>query len=199
MQEIPETRDSLILGIREAENGEAWAEFVDLYRPVIYRIAISKGLQHADALDVVQTVFISIAKSIERWKKQGEQVRFRNWLLTVAKNATINAVTRKSPLRTGHAELESFAESDESLEDSDHQLIELEYKRELFLRASEEVRSMFEESTWQAFEMTTVKGHSVAEAAKELSKSVGAVYTARSRVMKQLMECVSRLEDAYDE
>ena len=69
MKELPETRDSLLLQIQSQENKEAWEEFVEIYRPIIYRVAVSRGLQHADALDLVQTVFVSVANSISRWAK----------------------------------------------------------------------------------------------------------------------------------
>ena len=88
MKPIPETRDSLILQLKSAENRDAWEEFVELYRPVVYGVAVSRGLQHADALDLVQVVFLSVANSIARWEKSNEKTRFRHWLLRVAKNAT---------------------------------------------------------------------------------------------------------------
>ena len=70
MQELPDTRESLLLQIRDPENRAAWEAFVEIYRPVVYRFASSRGLQNADALDLVQTVFIAVANSIANWEKQ---------------------------------------------------------------------------------------------------------------------------------
>ena len=80
MTEFPETVDSLIVRIRDPSNSAAWDQFEQLYRPVIYRIAGTKGLQHADALDLVQQVLLSVASAIDRFEKQDHGVRFRNWL-----------------------------------------------------------------------------------------------------------------------
>ena len=67
----------------------------------------------------------------------------------------------------------------------------------MYLRASEQVRSKVENETWQAFELTAVNGMPIEEAARESGKSVGSVYAARSRIMKQLADIVSQLEKSY--
>jgi hypothetical protein len=64
----PETRPSLLLRIRDADDRDAWEEFTDLYRPVICRVARLKGLLEADAEDLAQQVLLSVAGAIEGWK-----------------------------------------------------------------------------------------------------------------------------------
>lgn len=82
----------MLLEIRDSSNRLAWEEFVKLYRPVIYRAAVSQGLQHTDALDLLQTVFVAVANSIARWEEANPVGRFRYWLLRVTRNATLNAL-----------------------------------------------------------------------------------------------------------
>ena len=198
MHELPETRDSLLLQIREPENREAWEEFVEIYRPVVYRFAVSKGLQHADALDLVQTVFIAIAGSIARWEKLDEKSRFGNWLLRVAKNATINAITRRpQDQAAGGSDVVEELGNLPNQNDENSLQIDAEYQRQLYLRAAEQIRSNVTQTTWQAFELTAIEGMSIEEAAQELGKSIGSVYAARSRIMKQLASIVSKLEESY--
>ena len=55
--EGPETRQSLLLRLKDATQQEAWQEFVDIYEPLVYRLARKRGLQHADAMDISQEVF----------------------------------------------------------------------------------------------------------------------------------------------
>ena len=195
MHEIPETRESLLLQVQDPSDRSAWEEFVEIYRPVIYRIAVARGLQHADALDLVQTVFIAIARSIDGWKKKNQTTRFRHWLRRVAKNATINAVTRRppdQPLAKSSVQemLNQIAQPNQELES----LVDLEYRRELFGRAAEQVRVDVHPDTWAAFELTAINGMSKEEAALELSKSIGSIYAARSRVMKRLAALVTEME-----
>ena len=46
----------------------------------------------------------------------------------------------------------------------------------------------FRDGTWEAFWLTTVDGMSVPETGRVLGKSPGAIYAARSRVMRRLRE-----------
>lgn len=52
MAEFPETSLSLIDRLQDAANDEAWKEFLQIYQPVVYRMARLRRLQDADALDV---------------------------------------------------------------------------------------------------------------------------------------------------
>lgn len=199
MKEIPDTRESLLLRIQSQEDRLAWEEFVEIYRPVVYGIATSRGLQHADALDLVQTVFVSVAKSIERWEKRDNKSRFRHWLLRVAKNATINSLTRRPLDQAIGGEGLSKELIEQATWDAPGDLeLDLEYKRQLYLRAAEKVRAKVTEANWMAFELTAVEGVSIEDVARELGKSIGAIYAARSRIMKQLSDIVSQLEESYE-
>lgn len=154
--------------------------------------------------DLVQTVFVAIAGSIARWEKSNASTRFRYWLIRVAKNATINAITRRpndSPLNNPLAgsSLDSLLEQCPQRDSQAESLIELEYRRELYLRAAEQVRVDVQPDTWKAFELTAVQGLSNEAAAQELGKSIGTIYAARSRIMKRLSAVVIELESNYRE
>jgi len=43
MTEFPETRSTLLVSVKSPENRRAWDEFVDIYRPVVYRMARRRG------------------------------------------------------------------------------------------------------------------------------------------------------------
>lgn len=199
MNDLPDTRESLILRLQSSEDRIAWEEFVEIYRPVVYSIAVSRGLQHADALDLVQTVFLSITKSISTWQKRDDGTRFRNWLLRIAKNATINALTRRPPDQAiGGDEARNELSDQTQWPAASESELDLEYRRQLYLRAAEQVRATVSHENWMAFELTAVQGMAIGVAANELGKSVGVIYAARSRIMKQLAYRVSQFESAYE-
>ena len=52
MTDSPATRQSLLVRLRDPKDGQAWAEFVAIYAPLIDRLARAKGLQAADAADL---------------------------------------------------------------------------------------------------------------------------------------------------
>jgi RNA polymerase sigma-70 factor (ECF subfamily) len=73
--------------------------------------------------------------------------------------------------------------------------LETETMREQYLHAAAVVKKDVDPDTWRAFELTVVRGQSCDEAADLLGKSVGAVYAARSRVMRRLREQVTCLQE----
>ena len=52
MNDWPETSESLILRTKDPADAAACALFLAIYRPVVYRLARSRGLQDADAHDL---------------------------------------------------------------------------------------------------------------------------------------------------
>ena len=193
--DFPETRDSLIVQLQDPLNREAWDQFASIYRPVIYRLARRKGLQDADAQDLAQQVLISVSLAIGRWEKSDHSVRFRHWLRRVARNAILNALSRMPRDRaTGGTDIQQFLQRQADSDPESESQIELEYRRELFLVAAKTVRVDVQPATWQAFEMTVVQGHSAQDAATQLNRSIGTIYTACSRVMRRIREAVKQLE-----
>ena len=199
MSEFPETSESLIVHVRDPSNRAAWDQFEQLYRPVIFRIARAKGLQHADALDLVQQVLMSVSAAIGRYEKQSEGMRFRNWLSRVARNAILKALSRgpRDPAVGGSDAMNVLR--DIPADDATEALIDLEYRREVFLRAATRVRSEVAEETWLAFESTVLQDVSIEVAARRFGMSTGSIYAARSRVMRRLRTAVIDLEASDEE
>ena len=71
---------------------------------------------------------------------------------------------------------------------------DLEYRREVYRWAAEEVRTVVSTSTWIAFLLTHVEGILISSAAAQLGLSVGNVYIARSRVINRLRELAKQFE-----
>ncbi len=151
MTEFPNTQSLLLANIQAPENREAWAEFVQIYRPVIYRMARRRGMQDADAQDLSQDVLLRVSKSIEGWVPQ-EGVRFRHWLRKVASNAIVTAVTKAKPLGfvNGSAAEQILAETPETSAITTE--LRDEYFREQYLRAAAIVKVDVSPVTWAAFE-----------------------------------------------
>jgi RNA polymerase sigma-70 factor (ECF subfamily) len=74
------TRPSLLMRIRDGQDAEAWALFVDLYAPVVFQHCRRRQLQDADAADLTQEVLIEVADAIRNFVYQSERGRFRDWL-----------------------------------------------------------------------------------------------------------------------
>src|SRR5436305_9632417 len=90
MAEIPSTRASLLVRLRDRRDAAAWSEFVDLYGPPVYGYARKQGLQDADAADLTQDVLTAVAGAIGRLEYDPQRGAFRNWLFTVVRNKLSN-------------------------------------------------------------------------------------------------------------
>ncbi len=200
MVEIPRTRASLLVRIRDPNDQAAWAEFVEIYDPVLYRLARQQGFQDADARELTQEVFIAVASAIGRWESDPQRAKFRTWLFRIARNLGINLLTsrRRREQGSGRTDVHSLLDEQPGPDGEASALFEREYKRELFGRAAGRVRGQFREATWQAFWRTSVAGEEADRVARALGISVGAVYIARSRVMDRLRREVQRLQGQQD-
>lgn len=195
MEEIPDTRDSLLLRVADGRDQTAWELFARIYRPVVYNVARMRGLQDADAQDVAQQVLMSVARALSEWQRRDETTRFRHWLCRMARNAAINTLTRKPQDRA----VGGTGRPDEIQEkvfpgELDSQL-EREYQRQLFRRAAESVRARADDVTWRAFSLTMIDGRSIADTATILERSEAVIYAARSRIMRRLKDAVKEIDE----
>ena len=192
----PETRPSLLLRVRDPADREAWAEFSEIYRPVICRLARLKGLQAADAEDLAQQVLISIANAIERWEPEPGRAKFRTWVRRIAQNAILNALTRGAPDKaSGDDNDHLLLQQSPARTGPDSDLLKTEYRREVFVWAARQIRDEFTEGTWNSFWLTAVAGREADDVAAQLGRSRGSVYASRSRVMKRLKQMVEEFDE----
>ena len=187
MSHAQNTSVSLILRVANQSDVDAWRSFAAIYEPLVYRIAISKGLQPADADDLVQEVMTRVAKSVGRWDPDDSKGSFRGWISTIARNLVIDFLrkTRRTPLTSDKTDIRRLVESTPDPGD-ESRYFDREYERQLFINAANEIRSNFTDNTWNAFWLTAVRNESIESVAKKLSMTTGAVYVARSRVMARL-------------
>lgn len=193
----PETRASLILRLPNAADVAAWDEFVAVYGPLLYRMAVRQGLQPADAEDVVQEVLSSIARSVAQWLERPDRGKFRAWLLRIARNTAVNYLTRRRHERLGAGGDDAAQWLAEVAAPADPltEQFELEYRRGVFQWAADRVRESVAQVTWEAFWRTSVLQQPVSDVAAQLGVSAGNVYIARSRVMARLRALVRQFED----
>ena len=198
MHEFPDTSHSLIFRVKNPADGAAWTEFLGIYQPVVFRMARRRGLQDADAQDVMQQVFLSISKSIEGWTPGDLQPPFRAWLTTIARNAITKALTRRPrDSATGSTSMVELLDAQPDPQATTAEIL-AEARKELIRWATEQIRSEFSEATWNVFWLTAIEGVPIAEVAMSTGRSAGAVYVARYRVIARLKEKVLEVSQLWD-
>lgn len=195
VDESPLTRASLLIQLRDGSNEVAWREFARLYSPVIYGFARKRGLQDADAADLMQDVMRSVASAIGRLDYNRQAGTFRGWLFTITRNKVYNFLSarRIRPRGSGDSTTNQLlAEQPDGRVESD--TWELEYQRRVASLAMERIKTEFQENTWRAFWLTAVDGVTAAEASAQTGMSSGAIYVAKSRVLARLKEEVETIQ-----
>lgn len=193
---LPETRESLLIRLADAADAAAWDEFVAIYRPMILRLGLRKGLQPSDADDLTQQVLMSVSRVIGDWKKDPSRGNFRSWLRTVARNAIINMLQRGPKVAAlGGSDFLDICHEAESPSAEIGQWIDDEHDRCVLRLAAARVERQVSATTWHAFWRTATEGESVQDVAIALGISVGKVYGAKGRVMKMLQSEVAKICD----
>ena len=76
----PDTRSSVLAALRDGADAAAWSRFFDLYAAFVFLLARRRGLQEADADDIVQTVFSELAAEGGAVRHDPAKGSFRDWL-----------------------------------------------------------------------------------------------------------------------
>lgn len=180
-----------LLGRLQDQDDEAWRRLDHLYGPVLFGWCRGAGLRPDDAADVRQEVFRSLAAHIGCFRREQPSDSFRGWLWRITQNKLRDFFRRdaKQPHAAGgtsHQERlhEVALEPDDGTEPPSS----ADEVAGVFRRALELVQAEFEARTWQAFWLVAIDGRPPAEAAAELGMSAGAVYVAKSRVLKRFRE-----------
>lgn len=196
---LPDTRYSLIARLAEPADAGAWSELSEIYEQAVFRYCRGRGLQEADALDVVQQVLLTVHQKIADWRPSGRPGAFRAWLIEIAHRSCLRAfreVARRRRDAGGSdfdGKLADLAAAGASLE-KDQSI--RDWQRWAFCWAAGLVEREVEPQTWQAFLLTAVQQTSAADAARRLNLRIGSVYTAKCRVLARIRELVSDLSKA---
>jgi RNA polymerase sigma factor (sigma-70 family) len=196
MVEIPPTRVSLLVRLRDPGDEAAWTQFVVLYTPLVYGYARKQGLQDADAADLSQEVLRAVTGAVGRLEYDPERGSFHNWLLTVVRRKLSNWRRAQENRTRGSGDpavcrlLEQCQAPDEVESEW-----EAEWKDRLFAWACEQVRLDVSAVTWQAFWRTAIVDQPGKQVAADLGLSITAVYSARSRVLARLKDLIQSAQE----
>lgn len=192
---VRQTPPSLLLRIRNSGDQQAWQTFVDTYGPLIYNHCRQRGLQDADAADVMQLVLTQVSGSIKTFDYQPERGRFRDWLGTVTRHE-IGRFAKKRERSAqpvgGDAQEAVLAGIESRGEDS---AWTEEFNAHVYRTALDRVQPLFEEEVWKAFVAVWTNERPPEEVAQELGRRPDWVYKVKSRVLKRLEQEVKMLAE----
>jgi RNA polymerase sigma factor (sigma-70 family) len=186
----------MVVRLRDHQDHEAWAHFVEVYAPLIYAYMRKRGLQDADAADLSQACLRQVAVHVGSLEYTPGRDSFRGWLFTIVRNKLRDFRDRGPCLSqgSGDSQIQRLLESQAAPEPDEHADWERDYQYSLFVWAADQVRPLMQETTWQAFWLTAVEGKPGKEVATNLGISAAAVYVAKSRVMARIRALIGEVE-----
>ena len=197
---------STLLDQLRAGRSDAWERFVRLYGPTVYRWCRRSGLAADDAADVLQEVLAAVMRRLADFRRDRPGDSFNAWLATVTRNKVRDHYRRRQGRAEGQGGTTAQRQMAEIPQppvghvsnvppDDDSIRPDAESNAWLTRRVLESIQAEFEPRTWNAFWQTTVDGRSAADVAQDLQMSLGAVYTAKSRVLRRLRQALGELPE----
>jgi RNA polymerase sigma-70 factor (ECF subfamily) len=181
------TPASLLLRLRSPGNEAAWEQLLVLYGPTVEHWCRRAGLSAEDAADIRQEVFQAVVRSIADFHRDRPGDSFRGWLYAITRTRLLDHRRARHPEASGGTDALHQLEEVPAEEPADSDILTRD-RRELYQRAVRLIQSEFTERTWQAFWRVTVEDQAPADVAADLGLTPGAVYIAKSRVLKRLRQ-----------
>jgi len=182
-----QTRQSLLMRVKDPSDPEAWEDFVKYYEKFIYHLLHRMDISVNDFNDLVQEILIKLWKSLKSYDARGG-AKFRSWLAAVVRNAVYDyflGEERKRKL------LKKAPEIIESLHDGQNselqKMVEKEWKIYITNLALERISRIFSESAVKVF-ACSLEGMSAEEISSRLDLGIDSVYTLKNRVKARFIK-----------
>jgi RNA polymerase sigma-70 factor (ECF subfamily) len=115
---------------------------VSSYERFLNQLARRQEVPERHIPDVTQQILLTIAKSIDSWKDDGNAASFRRWLSTVSRNVAIRFMLRECKQAGGVGGSDLVAVLQNVVDKPEEQHVR-QYEHELIVWAAEQVRHEF--------------------------------------------------------
>ncbi len=182
------TFKSLLVRIRDVDDEESWATFVELYEPFIEGYLRRRGISGELALDVRQEVLMVISQRFADFEHNGRTGAFRNWLRTTTLNCLRTHARQQKRESPGGS---VFFDIVQQLADDASEMSRVwnhEYDRHVVQGLLVRLEPDLRENTLLAFRKTALEEMTAMDVATELGMTRNAVIVARCAVLGKLRE-----------
>ena len=173
------TRQTLLIRLRDTADDASWAEFTEIYTPLLYGFCINRGISREDSSDIVQIAMRNVARAMSGFQYDPNKGKFKSWLFTVLRYAIATHFRKenRAPLTPGETQVIDKIDADASQDEQDEW--DRDYQRQLLAWAMDKIKPEFGEHVWKAFVETALRGRSNPEVGKELDMTSNAVGVAK--------------------
>ena len=190
------TRQTLLCKLIDSNDEKSWDDFVKYYEGYIYVVICNFNVDEDTAEDLLQDVLLKIWKSLPKYEYRKGECTFRTWLCLVIKSIVFNHFRKRSTKNQNqNISNEELLNNLESITEPEiDKIAELEWKSYISSMAWENIKSEFNASTIEVFELSLEQDDN-ALIAKKFAISVSSVRVYKSRVRKVLLREMSRLNE----
>ena len=175
----------------------AWGRLVDLYQPLVYGWLRRQGVVHHDAEELTQDVLAVVVQELDNFEHRGRTGGFRRWLREITVHRSLG-FWRAGRLRTSATGGSGFDQILQQLESSDSPITrtwDQEHDQFVLRQLLDRMATQFDRATVTAFQRLTFDEAEPELVARELGISIGAAYSAKSRVLRRLRQEAAGLVD----
>ena len=191
------TRSSVLRAVANTENEAVWNRFFDLYAGFVYSIARSKGLNDADADDVVQIVFADLARKLPTFTYDREKGRFRSYLVGLVNWRVMDRL--RYGKRDAELKADFLKEAWAAKIAGDDEFAEREWQAAAMEEALRRMKPDVCPEHYAAFVASAVEGQDAEAVTKLYGISRDNLYQIRTRLTAKLREMVAEVLAEMDE
>jgi len=179
-----------LLRLVGAGNADSWSVFYETYcNPMLAyaRSRLPSGKRQL-AEDVVQDVFVALARRMSDFRYESSQGRFRDYLATCIRNKVLDRLMAEQREAEGKKELAERLLDDAAKRHS-------AFADSLLAEAVKRIRESgrLEQATWDIYRKNVVEGVPAADVAAQHGIEANAVYQIKNRVSRMVREEYKRL------
>ena len=202
------TRHTLLNRLKNRDDQTSWDVFFNLYRQLIYNLALKAGLTDAEAQEVLQETMLAVTRKIGKFEVGPERGSFSAWLMRLTRWRISDQFKKRRKLGSPNSLQPEPGPDDNSLTSTLGRIPDPagcaferawteEWQKNLAAAALERVKLQIGCKQFQIFDLHVLQNLSVAETAQTLGVSAASVYVAKygvSRLLhRQLNELRGRL------
>ena len=197
------TRYSLLSRLQNRDDQDSWREFFDTYWRLIYAFALKSGLTVTEAEEVVQETVISVAKDIQKFKRDRTLGSFKGWLRNLTRWRIADQLRKRTRLAGEEGTMTKPAsrrweEISIGVDANSESIWEEEWRTNLLKAATERVKHRVKEEHYQMFDFYVLRQWPVDKVAQTLGVSAAQVYLAKHRVTRLIRKEVHVLENMWN-
>jgi RNA polymerase sigma-70 factor (ECF subfamily) len=187
--------------MQDREDQDSWKDFFDTYWRLIYSFALKSGLTDAEAQDVVQETVISVAKDIQKFKRDRTLGSFKGWLRNLTRWRIVDQLRKRDrSIPAGNNRSNPSTSLDEIADPVSaglEAIWEADWQANLLETAMERVKPRVKEEHYQIFDLNVVRQWPAGKVAQTLGVNIGRVYLAKHRVMSLIKKEIRALEKQW--